>query len=443
MPLTILPPGSSFGSEFGRALGVGIGSGVQKGVERGLENKEKDIDLLKKNKELEQENEDIFKATGIKLQGINDPKLRQQKFIEEIKRQRPETGAQRIAREAEEEKLNYYRQKNKSLQGLIGEDEQNISEINEIPEEQDNIPSFSNEKSVTDYLMGFDEEPKEQNLTAKSRRQEKKSPPLIPDKKINQAIASGNKDLAQIWQRRNEEIRTQMRHDEDIFRKEKTAQSKEVSESYKENEPFINKSYDQYEDALRRESILDRMGQLEDKGELSDSGVINFLKTIGFEPEWLKNPANEEYSKLGLDLLGGGTLQADYGSRVLQSEFMTSMKRIPELSQTPEGRRQIRENIKTMLLPSKLKRERLQFYLDRQERTGQPLPHNLRGKILQDIKPQLEEAYDQFKQRNGRYKVKNGTPIDDNAISKYFSISNGDIKMAERMMKEDGYNVSE
>jgi len=217
----------------------------------------------------------------------------------------------------------------------------------------------------------------------------------------------------------------------------------QVSESFKENQSFIDSTYDKYEDALRRDAIFDRMDQLEETGELSGSRVINLLEQLGMQPEWLKNPANEEYTKLGLDLLGGGTLQSDFGSRVLQSEFMVAQQRIPTLMQTPEGRKQIKENLKLTLLPAKLKKERMQFYLDQEERTGKPLPHDLRGRILKDIKPQLEEAYDKFKQRNGRYKVKDGTYPDDNAIEKYYYLSKGNEKKAREMMEQDGYDLSQ
>ena len=228
----------------------------------------------------------------------------------------------------------------------------------------------------------------------------------------------------------------------EFAQKEKHHEQKQVSESYKENQDYINSTYDKYEDALRRDAILDRQIQLNETGELSDSGIINALKTFGLPEELLKNPANEEYTKLAFDLLGGGTLQADYGSRVLQSEFSVSMQRIPTLSQTPEGRRQITENMKTMLLPAKLKQQRLQYYLDKAEREGKPLPHNLRGKILKDIQPQLEEAYDKFKQRNGRYKVKEGTKPDANAAEKYFLLADKNVEKAKKMMEEDGYQIS-
>lgn len=263
---------------------------------------------------------------------------------------------------------------------------------------------------------------------------------LIPESKIIKA-ARINPSVADKLQKHNDNIREQERHEENLRFQKETAQTKQVSESYKTNQKFIDKTYDQYEDSLRRDSILGRMNELEESGELSDSGIVNTLEGLGLKAEWLKNPSNEEYTKLGLDLLGGGTLQADYGSRVLQSEFMVSQQRIPTLSQTPEGRRQIAENIKTMLLPAKLKNDRMQYYLDRAERTGEPLPHDLRGKVLRDIKPQLEEAYDKFKQRNGRYPVKDGTVPDDNALEKYYFLSDGNQDKAFKMMKEDGYDV--
>lgn len=216
---------------------------------------------------------------------------------------------------------------------------------------------------------------------------------------------------------------------------------KETRDSFKTNEKFIDNTYNKYEDAERREAIFDRMDQLEDSGQLSESGVINLLESIGIQPEWLKNPANEEYTKLALDLLGGGTLQADYGSRVLASEFKVSQQRIPSLMQTMEGRKQIKENLRAMLLPSILKKERMDYYIEKSNRTGDPLPNDLRGQILRDIKPQLEEAYDKFKQRNGRYKVRKGTIPDEDVGEKYFFLANENEDNAIKLMREDGYDV--
>ncbi len=228
---------------------------------------------------------------------------------------------------------------------------------------------------------------------------------------------------------------------QDVERREKSEEKKEITESYKENAQFINSTYDKYEDALRKENIFDRMEQLENEGNLSYSTIINGLEQLGLKTEWLQNPANEEYNKLSLDLLGGGTLQADYGSKLFASEFRVSQQRIPTLSLTPEGRKQIIENQKVAILPAKLKEERMRYYMDKAEKEGKPIPHDLRGKILKDIRPQLEEAYDKFKQRNGRYKVREGTIPDENSIEKYYFLSDGNEDKAMKMMVEDGYVI--
>lgn len=378
----------SFGENIGRALGKGAGEGIEQGLAS-----------RQRAQQLAGENEQIKQQLGIDLTGISDPEQRREFVKQKL------TGQRESQLETDKEK----RRKN-----LIREVEggETSTGQQQFDQNQNDNKNKSNEINSEDIL---------------TTRKNSKEDPFAKAKKY--ALA-GEKDLSIIAGKEAER-----------GFQEKKLGTEQVSESYKENAPFITKTYDQYEDSQRRESILDRMDQLNKSGDLSDSGTINLLESLGMKSEWLKNPSNEEYSKLSLDLLGGGTLQADYGSRVLQSEFKVSQQRIPTLIQTPEGRKQISENIKAMMLPSRLKEERLQFYLDRQERTGQPLPHNLRGRILKDIKPQLEEAYDKFKQRNGRYKVREGTIPDDNVIEKYFYLADENTDKAEKMMRDDGYST--
>jgi hypothetical protein len=396
----------TFGSEFGRAIGTGLGEGGSEGFAKAVQ-------LKQDKKKLDQENEEIFKHTGIRLTSTN-PEMRKLEFAERLKTQG---------------KKDLWDTKIKSL-GELGMD---YGENQKDPEldvgQQNNYENPDMQIAITD-----------QSKPSINKPQQKKLPPKYPQAKIDQ-MSLIDPNLAKSWIAHNKAVDAEQRHQEEQSLKSDIAHKKEVSGSFSENKDYINKTYDQYEDSLRREAILERMGQLEESGDLSDSGVYNLLETLGLNPEWIKNPKNEEYTKLTLDLLGGGALQADYGSRVLASEFKVSQQRVPSLSQTPEGRRQIRENIQTMLLPAKLKKERMQYYLDKSELTGEPLPHNIRGKILNDIKPQLEEAYDKFKQRNGRYKVKEGTIPDDNSMEKYFYLADENPEKALKLMREDGYSV--
>jgi hypothetical protein len=396
----VLPKNPSFGESFGAAIGKGAGEG--------LEEARKKQTL---SEDLTRENADIEAATGIKMpKGLQNPELRKSYLSEQLKAKNKE---------------NLHDKKMKGIGDILQRGMKKPQGVQLTESEQD----------------------AQENLSGQPQQQEEElNDDMIDFSKFSDA------DIAELTMLDPNAGRA-AQHSKDVALRErtaakklasteKTAAKKEVAESYGgENGKFITKTYDQYEDSMRRGAILDKMTELEESGDTSDSGVINLLHQLGLNEEWLKNPANEEYQKLAFDLLGGGSLQADYGSRVLASEFGVSLKRIPQLIQTPEGRRQIAENMKAMLLPAKLKHERMQYYTDKAEREGKPLPHDLRGKILKDIKPQLEEAYDTFKERNGRYKVKEGTPLNDDAIEKYFYLSNGDEAVARKMMKDDGYDV--
>lgn len=403
--MVIVLPGQKKSNGWG-AIGAGIGKGFGEGIESAQEKRE-----MEKSQDVENE---AAKRLGIDLTGIRDPKIRQDVIKQSLQKMNASDKykAQYDAKSQSQMEL---------MQKLgLGSLFQNKSNPQSLNNESKNKPQMNDEGDIDIGNVEL--------------------PTHFPEDQIYK-MAMVNPAIADKMQKHNDTLKQDERHAEQINLNRSKHRDKQVSDSYKENESFINGTFDKYEDALRRDAILGEMENLEEAGNLSESGIVNLLETVGLKPEWLKNPANEEYTKLGLDLLGGGSLQADYGSRVLQSEFAVSQQRIPTLSQTPEGRKQIKENIRTMLLPSKLKQERMQYYLDKAERTGETLPHNLRGKILSDIKPELEKVYDDFKQRNGRYKVREGTQPDDNAIEKYFFLSKRNEEKAIKMMKEDGYDV--
>jgi hypothetical protein len=387
----VLPENPSFGAQFARNFTGGISKGMDKASERNSK-----MQLMKEQARYEQERQKDKSKSDL----INELAVQKYKNDERQKMVASIEG----------------NETNSQLEQLLPQIEEKLG----FKLTADQIQSVGQQ-------LQQGQGPEQNQMSAAEPKIDREVDPFLKAKKY---AAIGEKPLADIAAK---EAESKLR--------EKRENKKEVTESFNENSDFINKSYDMYEDALRKDAIIERGNQLNESNELSDSGTINLLESLGLDPQWLKNPANEEYTKLALDLLGGGTLQTDYGSRVLASEFKVSQQRIPSLSQTKEGRRQIAENIKTMLLPAKLKKERLQFYLDQAERTGKPLPHNLRGKILQDIKPQLEEAYDKFKQRNGRYEVRKGTMPDDDALEKYYYLSEGKEDKAMKMMKEDGYDI--
>lgn len=459
----IIPKADSFGEQFGRSLGGGIGQGLSSVMQNKVNersqlkqySKRSEMESAAKFKEMAQKQEIEKKAIADKLAMFEKPEYAD--FFKGLDPQMANLSKAAMAGliepgvATEMAKMFRTTKQHESFLNKLMDQGGNESQGQDVlgnqgmPNEMQDSGNMPEESGMSGGQDIINPKP---NL-----KQPTKTPKKIDyDKEIARlqaaypdATLQSDKNLLDSKIKELQKLRDveeqKRRFDQDFDFKNKLAQDKKVTASFEENKAFIDKTYDQYEDSLRKDAILDRMNELSESGELSDSGIINLLESLGFQQEWLKNPANEEYTKLALDLLGGGTLQADYGNRLLASEFKVSQQRIPSLMQTKEGQRQIAENLKTMLLPSKLKRERMQYYLDEQQRTGEPLPHNMRGKILEDIKPQLEEAYDKFKQRNGRYKVKEGTSPDDNAIEKYYYISNGNENNALKLMKEDGYDV--
>src|ERR1700731_1221962 len=333
----IIPKVDSFGTKFARGLGGGLGQGFSKGIQGKIDERSK-MKILQEQARLEQQGKQAEIAR--RLQAVEEFKQTEgyekltpiQKFVfdQEVSGLISGGTAKSIAN-AEREQVGFNQLKE-------------LTSTRESPSPVEDL----------DIVETTENEPNDGSSTKQKIPQSKLE--KMSDAALVALQGNPNKNTAALG-KAEADRRKQLR---EFDFKQKLADQKAVDSSYGENKTFIDKTLDQYEDSLRKEAILGRMSDLEEEGELSGSGIINLLEGIGFKQEWLKNPANEEYTKLALDLLGGGSLQADYGSRVLASEFKVSQQRIPSLSQTPEGRKQIKENLKTMLLPAKLKNERIQ-----------------------------------------------------------------------------------
>jgi hypothetical protein len=82
MSTLFLPKVKSFGEEIGGAIGSGFGEGLEKSRTK----KEEESNKLKMRREIEEENAEIEKDTGIKMpRGMIDPKMRQVFVSEELK----------------------------------------------------------------------------------------------------------------------------------------------------------------------------------------------------------------------------------------------------------------------------------------------------------------------------------------------------------------------
>jgi len=377
----------------------GLGSGLIQGgsdvlgkyvAEKKLKEEQAKQEMMRRR--LMEDEDAAANRLGIDLAGISDPKVRQSLFVEAAKSKQQQDFL-------------------KSL-GLGGGSAEQPRQQEERPSSGTNLNS-----SIFDSL----------------------------DDQQRAQLSLKFPQLASLLERQKEFSQRQTIAQEDRDLKKLQHADKQVTESYKENQPYIDKVYDEYEVSQKRDAQLTRMQQLIDSGELTAPGLANVFHMFHIPIENLSNMTNDEFNKLSNDLTTGIT--SDYGSRVLASEFQTMLRRIPTLLNTDEGKRQIIQNMKILLEPARLKQEALRHLIDEAEVKNKPLPHNIRGVIQKEIQPHLDKIYEDFKLRNGRVKVEEGTPITSDVVQKYMELSRDkktgaiDIDKAEEMAEKDGYDI--
>lgn len=89
---------------------------------------------------------------------------------------------------------------------------------------------------------------------------------------------------------------------------------------------------------------LERMEELEREGKLDTPGYMEFLKRSGFDVPALMNPGSEEFNKIAQSFLRDA--KTYLGSRISNFELEQFLKTIPNLSQSPEGRKRVIANLK-------------------------------------------------------------------------------------------------
>jgi len=258
-------------------------------------------------------------------------------------------------------------------------------------------------------------------------------------------LARSNPALANLGEKQREFDQKQAIAKEERDLSKMQFDSKAVRDSYKQNQDYIDKIYTANEGAEVQEAEFDRMEQLIDTGELTNSTVASLFQMFHLPIELLANPTNDEYNKAAYNMTKN--VVADYGNRPLLAEFNVMLRRIPSLLNTDEGKRQIISDMRILMEPAKLKAKALRRIIDESEEKNKPLPNDLRGKIQKEIQPELGKIYDSFKNRNGRVKVKKGTPVNGDVVDKYLELARDpktgkiDPKKAGDMAAEDGYDI--
>ena len=134
-------------------------------------------------------------------------------------------------------------------------------------------------------------------------------------------------------------------------RKETAAERREAFKQTKEERKAIINDYKQAKDSL---ADLDRFEELEQSGNLDTPGYVEFLKRSGLDIPALMNPESEEFQKIANNFVRDA--KTYFGGRVSNFEVDQFLKTIPSLSQSPEGRKRVIDNLK------RLNRGKVEYY---------------------------------------------------------------------------------
>lgn len=243
-----------------------------------------------------------------------------------------------------------------------------------------------------------------------------------------------NPTIANSMRAQNKEIDDRKRADiKTEFEREKFEHTKE-KEGAAHNKDFINQAlmgYDQYKANKARYGELDRLST---KGDLPKPALVAAFEKLGIPLGVLENADAEAFQKLALDLTTG--INDDYRGRILEKEFSVFLQRIPQLSNSPEGRKQILENLKML---NELKRINYDAYKTVKDRyKGKALPFDFQDQVYDEKERAVDDWSKDFLSRMGRYEVAPGTQLTEDVIERYNAIANSPEEAA-RMAQEDGY----
>ena len=181
---------------------------------------------------------------------------------------------------------------------------------------------------------------------------------------------------------------------EEIALKKKELAQKDVEKSFEAHKDFIDNTTNQYR-AFETET-KPRLLQMQslDPEKIVSPTAASFLESMGIPLGALEHPESELYKKLSQDLMKG--LPETYGNRILKVEVDNFLSTIPQLVNSPDGRRMIASN---MLKLGEMKEI---FYneMRRQQQAAlsenQPLPRDFEQSVFDNVRPQIDKLNREF-----------------------------------------------
>jgi len=146
--------------------------------------------------------------------------------------------------------------------------------------------------------------------------------------------------------------------------------------------------------AQARENLesLDRLEDLNKNGNLNSNEYMEFLKGVGLDIPAMMTADTQEFNKITANFIRGA--KAIFGSRVTEKELQYYLQTIPQMSNSPEGRQRVIDNLKKLY---RGEREVLNTYKEiLKENNGLP-PNDLAEQVEERSEKKLDAIYKQFK----------------------------------------------
>lgn len=170
------------------------------------------------------------------------------------------------------------------------------------------------------------------------------------------------------------------------------ANRKEIREERKELKPEVDKIIHGYESAQISKASLDKMEQLEADDKLAGPWLSKLSDMTGIPISTLSNASTEEFEKVVAQR--GLKVAEAYGfGRILQTEYENFLKTIPNLMNSPEGRKRIREGLRYF---DNLAVKRYEIFKDIKKKSKGKLPLDLAEQVTERMESEFEKEREKY-----------------------------------------------
>lgn len=155
----------------------------------------------------------------------------------------------------------------------------------------------------------------------------------------------------------------------------------------------IENDYDAYQTEKLRLDRQEALNQKTGDEKLAGAGFVKLLDSLGIPLSVLTNPETEEFEKIQQDYVRD--INKVFRGQIRNFEIESYLKTVPNLLNSPEGRKRIIQNRRILNEARKIKYDAYQDIL--KENKGKK-PQNLNSLIYERVGSRLEELGEKFKQ---------------------------------------------